>query len=362
MPRRINPAGVYPLSPPNSFIFRQTSCLIKRNHYICCQNHVRYIYRLELTAMRNIILFIFIILTVHLNMSARGSGEKPSIVVLHSINFEESWTKQTYLDIENKFGKEGFTVKAIPLQIPGIRTMEGFQEKRKMILERVPVPPTLVVCIGDPSWLITRPLFDKEWKDIPSIICYARDYMYPKEEYLIDLDACRAAIAAGYSETMARTKAYTWASNGKAKPHVYSAILKAMEAREKRTNITADRVLTELAKIGFSDIRKAVKWQSSLITEEDNPDGGDVLVVKTVVTNNVQLVASEDLDADTAACIAEVSQNASGGMKIKLHDKRAALVDIGRHLGMFKEKLEVSGEGGGPMEFVIRDMTAKNGR
>ena len=75
-------------------------------------------------------------------MSARGSGEKPSIVVLHSINFEESWTKQTYLDIERKFGEEGFTVKAIPLQIPGIRTMEGFQEKRTMILERVPVPPT----------------------------------------------------------------------------------------------------------------------------------------------------------------------------------------------------------------------------
>ena len=121
-------------------------------------------------------------------MSARGSGEKPSIVVLHSINFEESWTKQTYLDIERKFGAEGFTVKAIPLQIPGIRTMEGFQEKRTMILERVPVPPTLVVCIGDPSWLVARPLFDKEWKDIPSIICYARDYMYPKEEYLIDLD------------------------------------------------------------------------------------------------------------------------------------------------------------------------------
>ncbi|WP_206001456.1 sensor histidine kinase [Parabacteroides distasonis] len=138
--------------------------------------------------MRNIILFIFIILTVHLNMSARGSGEKPSIVVLHSINFEESWTKQTYLDIERKFGEEGFTVKAIPLQIPGIRTMEGFQEKRTMILERVPVPPTLVVCIGDPSRLVARPLFDKEWKDIPSIICYARDYMYPKEEYQIDLD------------------------------------------------------------------------------------------------------------------------------------------------------------------------------
>lgn len=136
--------------------------------------------------MRNIILFFFSILTVHLN--AQGSGEKPSIVILHSINFEESWTKQTYLDIESKFGEEGFTVKAIPLQIPGIRTMEGFQEKRKMILERVPVLPSLVVCIGDPSWLVARPLFDKEWKDVPSIICYARDTMYPNEEYLINLD------------------------------------------------------------------------------------------------------------------------------------------------------------------------------
>lgn len=135
----------------------------------------------------NTIPLILLLFCIHLGVGARPSEGK-SIVVLHSINFEESWTKQTYLDIENKFGKEGFTVKAIPLQIPGIRTMEGFQEKRQMILERVPVPPTLVVCIGDPSWLITRPLFDKEWKDVPSIICYARDNMYPKEEYLIDLD------------------------------------------------------------------------------------------------------------------------------------------------------------------------------
>lgn len=121
-------------------------------------------------------------------MNAQGSAEKPSIVILHSINFEESWTKQTYLDIKSKFGEKGFTVEGIPLQVPSIRTMEGFQERREMILEKVPTPPTLVVCIGDPSWLITRPLFDKEWKDVPSIICYARDNMYPKEEYLIDLD------------------------------------------------------------------------------------------------------------------------------------------------------------------------------
>ncbi|MDL2408725.1 terminase small subunit [Rhizobium calliandrae] len=159
-------------------------------------------------------------------------------------------------------------------------------------------------------------------------------------EYLIDLDPKRAAIEAGYSKTVAASKAYQWVSNGKVKPHVFAAVQSAMKARANRTDITADRVLKELAKIGFADIRRAVTWQTSLITEEDNPDGGDVAVIKNIVTNNVQLIASEDIDDETAAAIAEISQNAAGGLKIKLHDKRAALVDIGKHLGMFVERTE----------------------
>lgn len=169
-------------------------------------------------------------------------------------------------------------------------------------------------------------------------------------EYLVDLDPKRAALAAGYSATVAASKAYQWVSNSKVKPHVFGAVQKAMSARSERTEITQDRVLAELAKIGFSDIRKAVKWQTSLITEEDNPHGGDITVIKNIVTNNVQFVASDDIDDETAAAIAEISQTAQGGLKIKFHDKRAALVDIGKHLGMFKEKVEVTGKDGGPIE------------
>lgn len=157
-------------------------------------------------------------------------------------------------------------------------------------------------------------------------------------EYLIDLNATQAAIRAGYSE---KTAGQVGAENLK-KPEIATAISGAMDLRAKRTEITADRVMQELAKIGFADIRKAVTWQTSLITEEDNPEGGDVAVVKNIVTNNVQLVASEDIDDDTAAAIAEISQNTNGGLKIKLHDKRAALVDMGRHLGMFKDKVDVN--------------------
>ena len=165
-------------------------------------------------------------------------------------------------------------------------------------------------------------------------------------EYLIDLNATQAAIRAGYSEDTARAIG----AENLTKPDIASAIEAAMKSRSERTDITADRVLKELAKIGFADIRKAVKWQSAMITEEDNPDGGDIAVIKTVVTNTVQMVASEELDDETAAAIAEVSQNATGGVKIKLHDKRAALVDIGRHLGMFKDRVEHTGKDGGPIE------------
>ena len=47
------------------------------------------------------------------------------------------------------------------------------------------------------------------------------------DEYLVDTDPKRAALAAGYSATMAASKAYQWVSNSKVKPHVYAAIQRA---------------------------------------------------------------------------------------------------------------------------------------
>lgn len=113
-------------------------------------------------------------------------------------------------------------------------------------------------------------------------------------------------------------------------------------AGARRAGVTVERIVAELAKVGFSDIRKAVKWQGELVQEEDNPDGGDVLVVRNIVTNHVQLVSSDDLDADTAACVAEVSQT-KDGVKLKFHSKLDALDKLARHLGMFKDKVEHSG-------------------
>lgn len=166
------------------------------------------------------------------------------------------------------------------------------------------------------------------------------------EEYLIDLNATQAAIRAGYSAKWAASNIDKILKN----TGIQLAIADAQKKRSERTEITQDRVLTELAKIGFADIRKSVKWGPNLgIVETD--DG-------MLMTNGVLLVDSESIDDDTAASISEISQTAQG-IKIKLHDKRAALVDIGRHLGMFNDKLQLQGDRDKPIQVNATVESAK---
>lgn len=160
-------------------------------------------------------------------------------------------------------------------------------------------------------------------------------------EYLIDLNATQAAIRAGYSKKTAEQGGAQLLRNIK----VLTEINGRMKDRQARTEITQDRVLKELAKIGFSDIRKAVAWGPEVPVS-------DPITGETLAANGVALLASKELDDATAGAVAEISQTAQG-IKIKLHDKRAALVDLGRHLGMFPTKVEHSGPDGSPFTITL---------
>jgi len=164
------------------------------------------------------------------------------------------------------------------------------------------------------------------------------------EEYLVDLNATQAAIRAGYAEKRADAIGY----ENLRKPEIAEAVSSAMKAREERTQITQDMVLRELAKIGFSDIRKVVRWGNTEIRLNDGSDDGLVEVY-----HGLALTAADEIDDDTAAAIAEISQGKEG-LRVKFHDKKGALVDIGKHLGMFKEKVELTGKDGGAIQTVSR--------
>lgn len=158
------------------------------------------------------------------------------------------------------------------------------------------------------------------------------------EEYMVDMNATKAAIRAGYSE---KTAAVIGAEN-LIKPNVQEALAQAQTALSIRTEITQDMVMAELAKIGFANMNNYMG-----ITEDGDP-----------------FMDLSKLTADQAAAMAEVTvedfKDGRGDgardvrrIRFKLYDKRAALVDIGRHLGMFKDKVELTGKDGGPIETKV---------
>ena len=136
------------------------------------------------------------------------------------------------------------------------------------------------------------------------------------EEYLIDLNATQAAIRAGYSPDTAKSIG----SENLSKPDISAAVAKAMAERSKRTGINQDRVLQELARIGFARI--------------------------TDVMDPATAKIKDDASDDDLACIqsVKIKPNEWGTEReVKLCDKKSALELLGRHLGMWNDKLDLKG-------------------
>ena len=101
---------------------------------------------------------------------------------------------------------------------------------------------------------------------------------------------------------------------------VAAYISERMQDRQKRTEITQDRVIEELAAIAFA---KATDFAQ-------------------IINGNVVLTDTKELSEDQIKAIAGIKEG-KFGIELKLNDKEKALELLGRHLGMFKDKVEVSG-------------------
>lgn len=138
------------------------------------------------------------------------------------------------------------------------------------------------------------------------------------EEYLVDLNATQAYIRAGYKNyDSAGVEANKTLNN----PKVRQAVDEAMAERSRRTGINQDRVIQEIAKLAFVNISNAV----DLNTGKIKPDATE-----------------EDL-----ACIQSIKIKPTEfgtEREIKFYDKKASLEQLGRHLGLFKDKVEVEAD------------------
>ena len=146
------------------------------------------------------------------------------------------------------------------------------------------------------------------------------------EEYMIDLNATQAAIRAGYSEKTAQEQSSRLLSN----VMVSEAIEAARSNVSTRTEVTIDRVLQEMARLGFSDLRNVITAAGHLKfpTEWDDATAAAVSSIKVITR------PTGERDEDDRPIIEHIHE-------IKLWDKNSALDKIAKHLGMFIERHSV---------------------
>ena len=166
------------------------------------------------------------------------------------------------------------------------------------------------------------------------------------DEYIIDLNATQAAIRAGYSEKTAQQMG----SENLLKPVIAEAIQEAQNKRAERTEITQDMVLQELAKIGFSN----------MLDYMTKTDSGDLVPDFSALTRD-QAAAISEITVETYTEGRGEDAEEVKRVKFKLGDKRAALVDMGRHLGMFTDKVQHSGDPNNPINMSLKVVFENDG-
>ena len=138
------------------------------------------------------------------------------------------------------------------------------------------------------------------------------------EEYLIDLNATQAAIRSGYSAKTADVQGSRMLANVK----VQQAVSEIMANRSKRTGVNQDMVVQELARIAFVKMTDVVNADGEI-----RPDASDDDLAC------IESVKYKRSDTDTGS---------SEEREVKIASKLKALELLGKHLGMWNDKLDVN--------------------
>lgn len=166
------------------------------------------------------------------------------------------------------------------------------------------------------------------------------DKLTPKQklfadEYLIDLNATRAYKVA-YKSIKKDETANVNSSRLLRNAKVSKYIKERMDERSKRTEITQDNVLKELATIAFAKVTDFVTIENGVVIVKDTKD----------IPNNL------------LPAIASIKEG-KNGIEVSFYSKDKSLELLGRHLGMFNDKLEISGTLNNPMEGLTTEELKK---
>lgn len=160
------------------------------------------------------------------------------------------------------------------------------------------------------------------------------------DEYLIDLNATRAYKVA-YPRCKKDETANVNGSKLLRNTKVQEYISKRMKEREQRTEITQDMVIKELAAIAFS---KASDYAKLKKMKRNVPifDGEVIVDYKEEEYIGIEFTPTNELSEEQKKALAGIKEG-KFGIQVDLCDKVKALELLGKHLGMFKEKVTIDG-------------------
>lgn len=153
------------------------------------------------------------------------------------------------------------------------------------------------------------------------------------DEYLIDLNATQAAIRAGYSPDSARQSG----SDNMNNPYIRAHIDKAMAERSKRTGVNADRVIQELAKMAFINAVDVINTEDATLKDGALPE--DTAAIQSVKVKSIPTKDGEGVERE-----------------IKMADKIKALELLGKHLGMFTDKVNLDVQTSDKLDDILSQM------
>lgn len=195
------------------------------------------------------------------------------------------------------------------------------------------------------------------------------------EEYLIDLNATQAAVRAGYSKKTAHSQGERLLRH----VEVQKRLQECMQRRAKKTEITQEKVLERLWMIATADPNELVEYRRECcrhcfgelhmyqwvdenelavaIAEADDPDtvsqdggfGYDSSIAphpkcpKCAGNGRGRLHVHDSRHlSEAAGTLYAGVKVGKDGLEVKMHDQLAALDKVARHLGMFKDKLDLT--------------------
>ena len=159
-------------------------------------------------------------------------------------------------------------------------------------------------------------------------------------EYLVDFNATQAAKRAGYSDSVAILASQTLLKDSA----IAAAVDRAQAQKLARVNVRADEVIHELAALAYSRVDHYLVDDNGNVKLAEGAPENAMAAVKSIKKRKT---VREDKQGNITITY---------DVTLELHDKPGQLKLLGRHIGLFPDKVEHTGKNGGPIETAVTEV------